>query len=158
MFTAKVLEEMQGQGGFWVQGEAVYIPSEHAIASVEIYRNNLAKGKIGIISNLPTMDAYKAVSANEAKNLAYSERNKLLVPLCKMAIALNLVAGIGQHQGEEWDDDWRNIIFLELPTGQISFHIHDSELHLFQFLPPYTGKWDGHDTATKWDRLLDLDF
>lgn len=87
MLTAKLLEEMQGNGGFWVQAEAAYVPGEHAIASIEIYRNNLAKGKIGIISNLPTMDAYKAVSANEGKNLAYNERDKLLVPLCKMAIA-----------------------------------------------------------------------
>lgn len=96
----------------------------------------------------------RLIRARKERDLAYTERNKMLVALCKMAIKLGCVAGIGSHEGEEWEDDWRHIVFIDLPTGQASWHIHDSEKDNFSFLSEYYGKWDGHTTDEKWDRVI----
>lgn len=155
-FTIEQIQSMHGNGGYWCQGEAVYIQAGEEVEAIASYRLKMSQGAIGITSNLNTLDAFKAKSAIESKNLAYSERNQMLAAFCRIAIASGFTAGIGRHEGEDWDNDWRNIVFMDLPTGQISFHIHDSELPLFAFLPIYKGEWDGHDTDTKWQRLLSL--
>lgn len=92
------------------------------------------------------------------KDAAYAERDKCLVLVALMAQRLGLKVGIGQHidkPGEQWGADWRNILFIELPAGQVSWHIHDSEAHMFYFVGAYDGEWDGHTTAEKYDRVLE---
>jgi hypothetical protein len=87
----------------------------------------------------------------KAKDLAYSERNKLVSLLSKL-----FPASLERHPEEDktWEDDWRWIVFIQLPTGQVSWHIHDSELPLFDHLPREQGvKWDGHTNDEKWDRV-----
>lgn len=88
-----------------------------------------------------------------AKNQAYSERNQCVALAARLALAVGWNTGLGRHVGDPWEDDWRNIVFIDLPAGQVSWHIHDSELYLFAFLPPYKGKWDGHTTEEKYGRL-----
>ena len=53
-----------------------------------------------------------------------------------------------------WDDDWRWIVFIDLPTGQASWHINDSELDWFVHLKRYPDQntWDGHTTTEKYAR------
>jgi hypothetical protein len=95
------------------------------------------------------------------KNTAYQERNLLVALTAKMASELGCKVGLGYHEGEDWDDEWRFIIFIDLPTGQASWHIHDSEIPLFSNLRNYVGFWDGHSTALKNERIkaaLDADF
>lgn len=87
---------------------------------------------------------------------AYVERNRCVAALARMAVALGLQAWLGRHPDEDttWDADWRTIVFIRLPTGQISWHVHDSELPLFEFLRDFQGEpWDGHDTPEKYERL-----
>lgn len=88
------------------------------------------------------------------KDTAYSERNKMLVVVCRMALALGCKAGIGKHEGENGENDWRNIVFIDLPSGQVSWHIDDSDVVNFAFLSSYEGKWDGHTTEEKWNRVI----
>jgi hypothetical protein len=88
-------------------------------------------------------------------NAVYQERDKCVSLIARMALALGLKTGIGQHVGDEWEDDWRNIVFVEIPAGQISWHIHDSELPWFAFLPRYDAPWDGHTTEEKYCRVLE---
>ena len=94
------------------------------------------------------------------KNGAYSERNKVISLAAKMAIALNLDAEIWQHDesDEDWEDDWRNIVAIELPTGWVTWHINDSERSLFDFLPDGENKWDGHTTEEKYRRVVEANF
>jgi hypothetical protein len=94
------------------------------------------------------------------KDDAYAERNKCVALLARMAIATGLKAGLGKHdeKDESWDDDWRNIVFVELPSGQVSWHIQETELPMFSFLPVYSGTWDGHTTSEKYQRVLDARF
>lgn len=96
------------------------------------------------------------VNLTEQKNAAYVERNKCVALVARMAVALGLEAGLGRHEEEDksWEDDWRNIVFIELPTGQVSWHIHDSDLPMFNWLSGYEGGWDGHTTEEKYERVL----
>jgi len=91
------------------------------------------------------------------KDAAYKERDMLVAALAYMAVtAGHFRAWRGRHVGGTWDDDWRNIIFIELPTGQVSWHVHDSELAMFAWLPLREDiPWDGHSTPEKYRRLLE---
>lgn len=89
----------------------------------------------------------------EQKDAAYDERDRCVALIAFMALQLGYRVGLARHEGPDWDDDWRNIVFIDLPTGQVSWHYHDSERHLFETLPPYPGEWDGHTTPEKYARV-----
>lgn len=98
--------------------------------------------------------SFEARAALQAqKDAAYHERNQLVAALSKI-----FPASLERHPAQEvWDDDWRWIVFIDLPTGQASWHIHDTELALFAHLPRLAGrKWDGHTSAQKYDRLAEI--
>lgn len=89
-----------------------------------------------------------------SKDGAYSERDNLVAALSKL-----FPASLERHDPSDttWEDDWRWIVFIELPTGQASWHIHNSELPMFDHLIRETGiKWDGHTTEEKYDRLAQI--
>ncbi len=89
------------------------------------------------------------------KNNAYSERNKLVAALSKL-----FPASLETHPESDltWENDWRWIVFINLPTGQVSWHIHDSELPQFSHLYRICGRvWDGHTTEEKYARLAALE-
>jgi len=103
------------------------------------------------------LDAVKKLKAD--KEGAYKERNLCVALIAKFSVMLGYQVGLGRHEGWDWDDDWRTIVFIDLPTGQVSWHIHDSEVEMFNFLRLehtycyYPGKWDGHSTEEKYHRL-----
>lgn len=90
-----------------------------------------------------------------ALDAVYDERNRCVAAMSVMAQLLRWPCGLGKHSEQDatWDREWMNIVFIDLPTGQASWHIHDRDLRLFAHLPPYTKQWDGHSTAEKYDRL-----
>src|SRR5271166_4980273 len=77
----------------------------------------------------------------------YSERDQLVA-----ALSHHYDAHLARHVGE-WEEDWRNIVCVHLPTGQATWHIHDSELPLFWHLQTEPNHWDGHSTDEKYMRL-----
>lgn len=112
--------------------------------------------------------------AINAKDLAYWERNQLVAALSKI-----YPSWLGKHDpyDENWEKDWRNIVFIEIPTieweckyvqggfmvphkRQLSWHIHDTDLQNFNHLEykdHLKGKgWDGHKTEEKYRRLKDI--
>ena len=95
------------------------------------------------------LDHYAEMEAQ--KDAAYLERNKVVA-----ALASVFPSGIARTAIEGWSDDWHGCVYIDLPTGQASWHYHDSQAHLFEHLPVYTGKWDGHDTEEKYRRVLAL--
>jgi len=89
---------------------------------------------------------------------AYAERNQVVAALAKMAVALGLNAGLGDHVDKEgeapWEPEWRNVVYIDLPgAAQCSWHFHSREAHLFEGLPRYRGVYDGHSTELKYERL-----
>jgi hypothetical protein len=87
------------------------------------------------------------------KDAAYRERNQVVAGLAMLAVRLGYKAGRAKTAIEGWSEDWHGCVYIDLPTGQVSWHFHDSQASFFDFLPPYEGKWDGHDTEEKYGRL-----
>ena len=110
----------------------------------------------------PTIQQYEQHIADlrQQKDQAYKERDMVLALAASAIDALAsqrvVRAWLGRHQENDpnWEDDWRNVVFIQLPTGQLSWHIHDSELPWFAGLPREGQAWDGHTTEEKYQRLL----
>ncbi len=88
-------------------------------------------------------------------NAVYTERNTCVALLLGMALALGLTAGIGID--EQAEEGWQDVVFLDLPTGQVSWHIPRKELDVLfpNAVTGYSTPWDGHDTFTKYARVCD---
>ena len=109
-----------------------------------------------------TDDSKMIEEIKKAKDVAYWERNQLVLLLTKV-----FPSYLGKHSeaDKEWENDWRNIVFVNSLQGQLSWHIHDSELEYFKDLPTAkqvafyknidikTLEWDGHTTEDKYNRL-----
>lgn len=97
--------------------------------------------------------SFELRETKDGKRIAYWERNQLVSALSKL-----FPASLERHQGAGWEDDWRWIVMIIIPTGQLSWHIHDSDLGHFDHLERQTKKyeWDGHTTNEKYDRLRQL--
>lgn len=90
-----------------------------------------------------------------SKDGAYHERDQVVAGFVTLAHALRWPVWLAVHKGE-WEDDWRNIVFVQTPYGQMSWHYHDSEREWFAWVglvasPPQP--WDGHSTPEKYERL-----
>ena len=102
------------------------------------------------------LDAARArlAALREQKDSAYKERDALVCALSKL-----FRSWLSRHPSTDttWDNDWRWIVFVQLPTGQATWHIHDSELPMFAHLQVVKGNvWDGHTTEEKYRRLASL--
>lgn len=86
---------------------------------------------------------------------AYYERNALVAALAKV-----YPSKLARHSAEdgEWDDDWRYVVLIDSPAGQLSWHLHVSHMPLFEHLDisPRHDLWDGHTTVEKYERLASL--
>lgn len=72
----------------------------------------------------------------------YAERNQLVAALCKLFPAMRYCDGV-----------W-TAVYVDLPTGQVSWHYGPRDAWLFAHLPVAPANpWDGHDTRTKYARL-----
>jgi hypothetical protein len=76
----------------------------------------------------------------EALDEAYTQR---MIVVRMLAIHSGCTYGVGRDANEDWDDDWRNVVYVDLPEGQVSWHISPRDLHLFEDFPKYEGMWDG---------------
>ena len=76
---------------------------------------------------------------------AYHDRNLVVQLAAKLAIQCGLKAGIRERQGQ-WP-----ILYIDLPTGQVSWHIPADEL--IPGLPDFPDSWDGHDLEMKRRRV-----
>lgn len=81
------------------------------------------------------------------------ERSLAVLLLAKLAESQGLT--VGRKADPEASLMWRNLIFIDLPTGQVSWHIHKDEWNDFLRFPLYKGEWDGHDKATRNQRIMD---
>lgn len=80
-----------------------------------------------------------------AMTALYTERAQLVAALSKCFPA--------SLEADPAEPDWP-VCLIDLPSGQVSWHIASGDLHLFDHLPRNAGRaWDGHDTPTKYARL-----
>jgi hypothetical protein len=84
----------------------------------------------------------------QVRDHAYRERNTLVAFLSHI-----YPAGLKATAIAGWDEEWHGCVYIDLPTGQASWHYHNNEAHLFAHLPPYEKEWDGHSNEDKYERL-----
>ena len=82
------------------------------------------------------------------KDEVYHERNYVVALLARL-----FPSGIKNTDIEGWDSEWHGCVYIDLPTGQVSWHFHDTERYMFRDLPPYHGEWDGHTSLQKYLRV-----
>lgn len=79
----------------------------------------------------------------------YSERNQLVLTCAALLARQGIKVG--------WVDDREDrnyvILLMDLPTGQVSWHISRSEINVRDW-PRYAGHWDLHTTVVKHGRLI----
>lgn len=114
-----------------------------------IERTVLARLSTPTAQGAASEEALKEMEAR--KDAAYYERNQVVAALAKC-----FPSGVATTAIEGWSEDWHGCVYIDLPTGQVSWHFHDSQAHLFAGLPAYGGKWDGHDTPEKYRRVAAL--
>jgi hypothetical protein len=91
------------------------------------------------------------MTETEEKDEAYRQRNYLVAALARL-----FPSGIRQTALHGWDVEWHSAVYIDLPTGQVSYHYHISHAFLFEDLPPYDKPWDGHDKEKVHSRLVGL--
>jgi hypothetical protein len=90
------------------------------------------------------------VCGAKALNDAYQQRDRLVYALTRVFPSLLCDA-------TDASSGWSSVVVIQIPTGQISFHIPDDELAWFAHLPRYPEPvWDGHDNDEKWRRVMAL--
>ena len=82
------------------------------------------------------------------KDAAYDERMHLVAALARM-----FPSGIRDTDTPGWAPSWKGCVYIDLPTGQISYHYHTRHAALFEGLPAYQGEWDGHAKDDVHERL-----
>jgi hypothetical protein len=90
----------------------------------------------------------------DTKNAAYKERNALVCALSKLwpsHLALH------PSDDETWDPEWMTIVCIHSPVGQLTWHLHDSDVPAFSHISVRCGDWDFHTTEEKYARLAKLE-
>ena len=79
----------------------------------------------------------------------YTERAHLLALLAKNNYAC-------VYQDAEGEEGFKNVIALGIDGRWLTWHVSDSDMHLFVDVPtiPFS-IWDGHTTAEKYVHILD---
>lgn len=86
-------------------------------------------------------DRIKSLEARIAR--VYSERTAAAVAMARFALACGYTAGVGKDDNQSWDDEWRVVLYVDTPRGQVSWHIAPEDQPLLVGLPKYEGEWDG---------------
>jgi len=86
----------------------------------------------------------------KSKSAAYTERNQLVAFLSKV---YNSHLCRHPESDKTWENDWRWIVCIHSPNGQLTWHIHDAEKRHFKHLNVKPEHWDGHTTPQKYNRL-----
>lgn len=72
----------------------------------------------------------------------YHERNMLAMLAAKTMLDLGLQAGVGVDEAAS--PEWSHVLFIDVPNGQLSYHLAPHEVKQFRDqLPEYTQPWDG---------------
>lgn len=83
----------------------------------------------------------------------YRERNMLIAHLSKI-----YPSHLCMHEESDktWDKEWRIIVCVHGPKGEMAWHIHDDERRYFDHLIWELNHFDGHITEEKYNRLLSI--
>lgn len=116
-----------------------------------IHKRRLKRILKRIYSIDPSKEGNDFYSSHDERERAYNRRNDLVKHAVSIAIRAGYHAGYAVHTplkdivSGEWDIEWCVIAHIEIPTGQIRWHLDGRGI-----------KYDGHTDAVKWDRIHDF--
>lgn len=118
--------------------------------NVEILKLQREANDYDYVRKLAIAGGERIAELEAEKDSVYAERNRLVAALSKV-----FPSHLSAHDpdDETWEDDWRTIVCVHLPDGQVTWHIHDSHRDLFIHLSQGVNHWDGHTTEEKYKRL-----
>lgn len=82
----------------------------------------------------------------DATEAVYRERHHLVAHLAVIYPSVMML------NADPKEPDWP-VLFIDLPTGQVSWHIAPADMDLFRHVPVGNAEWDGHDVVEKYNRL-----
>ncbi len=80
---------------------------------------------------------------DKALNTAYTQRAIAAIAFAHTVISLGGTAGVGKDDREDEPDEWRVVLYVNTPAGQMSWHIAPNDQPMLEGLPQYQGSWDG---------------
>ena len=86
------------------------------------------------------------MTAVTGTEVVYRERHHLIAHLAASYPAVMVL------NADPDEPDWP-VLFITLPTGQVSWHIAPADMDLFRHVPLGQAEWDGHDVKEKYERL-----
>lgn len=124
--------------------------------SIPQYKDTSPDGRGAVLSSigdalmgkLSEQEMLLRVKSEECNN-AYTERARLVAHLSKCYPSYKVVKNDVPYQG------YNTIVYVESDNGQMSWHIADDDVHLFEHLEDVDIEevYDGHTTEEKYERL-----
>lgn len=93
----------------------------------------------------------RAVEFQNAKNTAYRQRNEAALGMARMAMALGMPVGVLEDKTRA---GFPYLLYIDLPTGQVSWHFMAMDRDLLSPFQKYEREWDGHDDDERSRRLI----
>ena len=81
-----------------------------------------------------------------ATDVLYRERHHLIAHVAALYPSVMVL------NADPAEPDWP-VLYITLPTGQVSWHIAPADMDLFRHVPVGAARWDGHDVTEKYRRL-----
>ena len=106
------------------------------------------------LKNSPTPEVRgkkRSFAFDKYGNHLYGDRNQAVILAAVFARQLGHTVGVGE------DEQKRPVIYIDLPTGQCSWHVqHERIERVLCIFPRYKGQWDGHGRLQRWKRIRRL--
>lgn len=122
--------------------DSMYSDLEEEIETKE-QQINLLEQRVDRILEDATMVSVQLADQIEATNRAYSQRAIAAVAFAHTVLSLGGTAGISRDNREDQPDNWRVVLYVDTPAGQLSWHIAPNDQQMLAGLPEYVRAWDG---------------
>ena len=90
-----------------------------------------------------TIVSVQLADQTEATNRAYTQRAIAAVAFAHTVLALGGTAGVSRDNREDQPDEWRVVLYVDTPAGQLSWHIAPNDQAMLEGIPEYIRAWDG---------------
>ena len=92
-------------------------------------------------------DELKKFESNTLEE-AYFDRNQVVLAFAKMCAENGLKVGWNSEKQPDWP-----VLLIDLPTGQVSWHIPREMAEPYEIFAVHPMDWDGHDLQQKRERM-----
>jgi hypothetical protein len=127
--------------------EALYDGLQESLDKEERRADILEQRVDSLLEETTTMSqAYQ--QQREATDTAYTQRAIAAIAFAHTVLALGGTAGVGQDDRQDQAEEWRVVLYVDTPAGQLSWHIAPADQPMLAGLPEYKGKWSGSSNSS----------